>query len=258
MYLMGQGGLESSAKAYELYAKSSAQGHADGKKAAEMMVEYGLVPDDGVLEESPGGSDVGSGDASSEALGVPATLEGWMETAEQGDAEAQFKVGSMYLKGLGVNQSLPTALRWFRKSAAGGNVHGQIMLGMMYENGSGVKRSYGEAYAFFTVASANDGDAVQAAGPGGSPQHLVESGVCSPACVAKGLQLAKAIRETVDRGGGEAFRDKLLAFYAARSPDGLPKVDDLVDKYMFDQATIFEMLERKYEAYAAATRKEDL
>ena len=40
--------------------------------------------------------------------------------AEQGDAESQLKLGSMYSRGKGVPQDYGEAVRWYRKSAEQG------------------------------------------------------------------------------------------------------------------------------------------
>lgn len=43
----------------------------------------------------------------------------WMKkAAEQGHADAQYKLGNMYRNGYGVRQSDETALKWYRKAAA--------------------------------------------------------------------------------------------------------------------------------------------
>jgi len=41
-----------------------------------------------------------------------------VKLAEQGNTEAQYKVGEMYEMGTGVQKSLPTAMSWYEKAAA--------------------------------------------------------------------------------------------------------------------------------------------
>lgn len=52
--------------------------------------------------------------------------------AEQGDADAQVKLGDRYAKGTGVPEDLERAVVWFRKAAEQGNVDAQNNLGMIY------------------------------------------------------------------------------------------------------------------------------
>src|SRR5438128_6238473 len=51
--------------------------------------------------------------------------------AEQGDAEAQAKLGSMYSHEQGVPQDYAEALRWYRKAGDQGNANGQDGLAFM-------------------------------------------------------------------------------------------------------------------------------
>src|SRR5262249_34520322 len=52
--------------------------------------------------------------------------------AEQGNADAQFILGKMYLKGQGVPKDPEQANKWFRQAAAQGNADSQFFLGASY------------------------------------------------------------------------------------------------------------------------------
>ncbi len=52
--------------------------------------------------------------------------------AEQGNAEAQFILGKMYLKGEGVIKDPSQAIKWFRASGAQGDANAQFFLGSFY------------------------------------------------------------------------------------------------------------------------------
>jgi len=78
--------------------------------------------------------------------------------AEQGDAEAQAKLGSMYSHGQGVPQNYAEALRWYRKAADQGYANGQGGLASMYSHGQGVPQDYAEALRWYRRA-ADQGDA---------------------------------------------------------------------------------------------------
>lgn len=53
------------------------------------------------------------------------SLQAIVEEAEQGDAEMQALLGSMYAEGVGVTQSYVTAREWYEKVAEQGNSEAQ-------------------------------------------------------------------------------------------------------------------------------------
>ena len=65
--------------------------------------------------------------------------------AEQGDAESQFKLGSMYALGRGVSKDYAEAVRWFRRSAEQGCPKAEYSLSDMYRGGKGVPQDYSQA-----------------------------------------------------------------------------------------------------------------
>jgi TPR repeat protein len=64
--------------------------------------------------------------------------------AEQGDAKAQIRLGSMYGHGDGVPKDAAESLKWLRRAAEQGDALGQTSLGINYEMGEGVPRDYAE------------------------------------------------------------------------------------------------------------------
>lgn len=50
------------------------------------------------------------------------------KAAAQGNSSAQYMMGVMYLKGLGVSQDVPEAVEWFTKAAEQGNEKAQDVL----------------------------------------------------------------------------------------------------------------------------------
>ena len=93
--------------------------------------------------------------------GVPQTqnlepqIEWYTKSAEQGFAPAQYNLGTMYNKGLGVTQDYKQAIEWYTKSAEQGYADAQLNLGFMYKYGEGVTQDYVVAYAWYSVAGAN-------------------------------------------------------------------------------------------------------
>ena len=72
--------------------------------------------------------------------------------AEQGHAEAQYNLGSMYAEGRGVPQDYGEATKWFRKAAEQGNAMAQYNLGGMYFRGQGVPRDFVLAHMWFNLS----------------------------------------------------------------------------------------------------------
>ena len=73
--------------------------------------------------------------------------------AQQGNANAQFGLGVMYLEGVGVPQDDAEALRWFRRAAVQGNAKAQNNLGQMYRKGQGVPQDYVQAHMWVNLAA---------------------------------------------------------------------------------------------------------
>ena len=63
------------------------------------------------------------------------------KTAELGNADAQFKLGSMYLLGQGVPRDMSKAAQWFQKAAEQGHADAQFNLGNAYAIGLGIERN---------------------------------------------------------------------------------------------------------------------
>lgn len=76
--------------------------------------------------------------------------------AEQGDAEAQYLLGSAYSDGEEVEESPERAARWFRKAAEQGHAGAQNDLGFAYQHGLGVARDYHEAMRLYRESAAQD------------------------------------------------------------------------------------------------------
>jgi len=68
------------------------------------------------------------------------------KAAELGHAEAQMRLGFMYMDGRGVKKNIPEALKWLKKATDQGNSNAAYQLGQMYEQGFKVKKDYAEAY----------------------------------------------------------------------------------------------------------------
>lgn len=67
-------------------------------------------------------------------------LKTWQPKASKGDAEAQFYVGEIYEKGLGIAPDYELAALWYKKSAQQGYSEAMVNLGYLYEKGLGVPK----------------------------------------------------------------------------------------------------------------------
>jgi TPR repeat protein len=82
-------------------------------------------------------------------------LELWLPLAEQGHRTAQFNVGVLYEKGLGVAPDAAAAARWYLKAAQQGDTEAQCNLGVLYETGAGVAKAVDEARKWYETVMAN-------------------------------------------------------------------------------------------------------
>ena len=75
------------------------------------------------------------------------------KAAEQDHPKAKLYLGIMYANGQGVEKDLSAAGRWFKSAAEQGLPQAQFRLGEIYAQGQGVTQDLGSAYAWFSVAS---------------------------------------------------------------------------------------------------------
>ena len=73
--------------------------------------------------------------------------------AQQGNADAQFKLGMLYQQGIGFPQDYKTAVKWYKLAAKQGNADAQNNLGNMYSEGQGVPQDYKTAVKWYTLAA---------------------------------------------------------------------------------------------------------
>jgi TPR repeat protein len=78
----------------------------------------------------------------------------WYEKAAgQGNADAQFYLGSLYASGkVTPAPDYQQAKTWYEKAAGQGQSGAQVNLGVMYAMGNSVPKDYTEAYKWFSLA----------------------------------------------------------------------------------------------------------
>jgi len=74
--------------------------------------------------------------------------------AERGNADAQMKLGFLYVAGGGIPQDYGAAVKWFHLAADQGQANAQCFLGLMYFEGRGVPRDYVSAHMWLNSAAA--------------------------------------------------------------------------------------------------------
>jgi hypothetical protein len=77
----------------------------------------------------------------------------WRPLAENGDAEAQYSLGTLYAEGKGVEQNDATAFLWFQRAANQGVAAAQYNLGASYATGAGIAKSDVDAARWFRRAA---------------------------------------------------------------------------------------------------------
>ena len=75
------------------------------------------------------------------------------QKADQGDADAQYRLGIAYDFGQGVPQDDSEAVTWYRQAADQGHAAAQYNLALMYRNGEGVPEDDTEAVARYRQAA---------------------------------------------------------------------------------------------------------
>ncbi len=79
-------------------------------------------------------------------------LKWYMMAAQQNHVKAMYRLGSMYLDGLGVNVDYTQALMWLEKAANNGLADAQCKMGNLYYSGKGVEVNYIKAAEWFQKA----------------------------------------------------------------------------------------------------------
>ena len=113
-----------------------------------------------LLLASPAGAGFDEGWAAYERGDYATALREWRPLANQGHANAQYNLGTMYDKGQGVPQDYAAAVKWYRKAANQGNDAAQSNLGYMYAKGQGVVQDYVRAHMWFNIAASRGNKSV--------------------------------------------------------------------------------------------------
>ena len=91
-----------------------------------------------------------------------AAHEIWLPLAERGNMRAQYNLGVLYDRGLGVPQNFAEAAKWYLAAAEKGHTDAEANLGYAYEQGRGVAQDFGEAAKWYRRAAERGDIAAQA------------------------------------------------------------------------------------------------
>lgn len=80
-------------------------------------------------------------------------LELMRSAADQGHPEAMGAVGFFYANGMGVPKDMAKAVEWFRKGAEGGGAKAQLNLGNLLVSGNGVEKDEAEGRKWIKAAA---------------------------------------------------------------------------------------------------------
>lgn len=118
-------------------AKSRRDRHWAFLSRLSRCVAFGLLST--VLAAMPVAADSFDEGVTAHQEGQPeAALRNWTDAAEQGHFLAQYNLGIMYLKGMGVARSYSAAIRWFSRASRAGFGPAAVNLGLLFEKGLGV------------------------------------------------------------------------------------------------------------------------
>lgn len=79
----------------------------------------------------------------------------WKPLADVGHAEAQYRLGWLYAKGLGLAVNEATAVNWWKLAAELGHADALFRIGWAYEHGEGVEKDLTQAIKYYLAAAGN-------------------------------------------------------------------------------------------------------
>jgi uncharacterized caspase-like protein len=91
---------------------------------------------------------------------VKSALHVWMQSAQDGDLEAQTYVGEIFERGMGVEPDFAMAASWYQRAADKGYSRALFNLGTLYEQGRGVEQDQLKALNLYRQASGIPADSI--------------------------------------------------------------------------------------------------
>ena len=85
--------------------------------------------------------------------GASRSVPEWRGQAEAGDKVAQYVLGDLYRRGVGVTADAPLSFEWLHKAAKQGEPRAELELGLLYRTGYGVERDDSESVRWLELAA---------------------------------------------------------------------------------------------------------
>ena len=82
----------------------------------------------------------------------------WKAAADKGQPDAQYDLGLLYAKGLGVQRDLQVAQQWYEAAAAQGNAQAEYSLAQMYAQGWGIPTDQASTLRWMEMANGSNSD----------------------------------------------------------------------------------------------------
>lgn len=106
-----------------------------------------------LLAAAPAWADFEAGAAAYKSGDYATALAEWTAAAKDGEAKAQFGLGSLYRNGQGVAIDVDQAVAWYRKAAEQGLAEAQFNMGVLYQKGAGVELDHRQAAKWYERAA---------------------------------------------------------------------------------------------------------
>lgn len=168
MYWKGIGVVQSNETAYNLFRKGAEKGDAASQYGLGSMHLKGAIPPPPVEEnvEQPATEAANTAEGTSEPKPVPeqkplvqtgftlvkdAKLAAsyFNMSANQGNLDAQYKLGVLYMTGIGVEQNYLQAIKYLSQAAQQGQTLARYHLGVLHKDGLGTPKNCNAAVKFF-------------------------------------------------------------------------------------------------------------
>ena len=187
----------------------------------------------------------GSARTSAAQTGAPTQPSEFAETrvrAEAGDAEAQYRLGRMFLDGDGVSQDHVQSVAWFRKAAAQGHPRAQNNLGIAYAKGLGVSKDDTLAVEWYRKAAAQ-GEMLAQSNLGvmyssgdGVPQDLAQAAAWYRKAADQGFAPAQFYLGTLYASGRGVPQDsaQAVAWYRKAAAQGFAEAQYFLGQAYFN------------------------
>lgn len=136
---------------------------AGGKMKIKTAWLAGVLAAIWLLNPGAAFADVNKGVAAADRGDYETALREFRSAAGQGDEIAQYNLGIMYKRGLGVAVNRSEAVKWYRLAAEQGFPEAQYALGVSYFLGEGVGKNEAEGLRLFRLAADGGFDEAQIA-----------------------------------------------------------------------------------------------